>query len=488
MTPFLLPFVATMLGGLLVAATASAGPGARPGAILRGALPWAPGIGLGLLSALYFLGLDLFGEPPSGLFLVGTFLLLAGLATLPRRDPLPEDSRPAIPSRWSRLAALILVLVLALGVHRFLAWVEWRPAGGFDAMAIWNYAARFLHRAGAGYRELIPELDPAHHMDYPLLLPGATAALWRLGGTEGYGAQHLIQLSFLLALPLLLRRLLRGFGSGPRADLAAAFLASLPLLLSWTGRQYADAALAYFVLAAAGGLAARLAERSNERPPLLLTGFMLAGALWTKNEGLPLVLLMLTAFVAVRLGRGEGRRALREGLRLLTGGLLPLLALVAFKTGWAPQNDLVAGIEGRFMDSVGDPERWRLVGRAFRDEANPALGASFCSWGAFWPLLGLLIVLAPILGRRLLRAESLFLILVSTGSLAGWFLVYVLTPQDQSWHLGTSLSRLLLQLAPTLLLTALVLVSGPGKGSERAPGPDPGPPAADSAAVSDSAS
>jgi hypothetical protein len=44
----------------------------------------------------------------------------------------------------------------------------------------------------------------------------------------------------------------------------------------------------------------------------------------------------------------------------------------------------------------------------------------------------------------------------------GYFFVYVLTPMDLIWHLGTSLERLLLQMWPTFLFL-LFLVIGPAE-------------------------
>jgi hypothetical protein len=47
--------------------------------------------------------------------------------------------------------------------------------------------------------------------------------------------------------------------------------------------------------------------------------------------------------------------------------------------------------------------------------------------------------------------------------LAGYFLVYVITPYDLEWHLNTSLSRLFVQLWPSFLFCFFLKVEGPDK-------------------------
>ncbi|MCB9830908.1 MAG: hypothetical protein H6807_00430 [Planctomycetes bacterium] len=466
MSAFLVVQALVLGGGLLIAATAYAQPGARFWVTLRAALPFAPGLGFGLLSALWFLGLDLAQSPPRGLFVLGSFFLVAGLATLPKREFPPDPGSPRA-SGTALAARAIFFATLLFGLWCFLDAVRARPGGGFDSMAIWNYAARFLARAGADYRGLILELDPAHHMDYPLLMSATTAAFWTLAGQEGHGAQHLIQASFVVGLPLLMRRLLRGFVGTIRADLGGALVATLPQVLIWSSRQYADLALAYFILAGAGGLASRLSARAVERPPLLLTGFMLAAAIWTKNEGQPLVIILLLGFILLRFRDGPALRVGKELVRLFLGALPILAAFVLFKLGWAPRNDLMAGIEGKFAESISRPDRWHKVAEAFGAEAWPFTPGpsaedpwpSFRRWGGFWPLIGILATVGLAYRRLRLERHEIFLWLVSFGGAAGWFMVYVLTPNDQDWHLATSLNRLLLQIAPTILFTMLVTVS-----------------------------
>jgi hypothetical protein len=72
-------------------------------------------------------------------------------------------------------------------------------------------------------------------------------------------------------------------------------------------------------------------------------------------------------------------------------------------------------------------------------------------WGAIWPALLLLALLA---GRRWLRSRApAFLLAVSMGVGAAYFGVYILTPRPLDWHLEGSLPRLLLQILPVTIVS-----------------------------------
>ena len=45
--------------------------------------------------------------------------------------------------------------------------------------------------------------------------------------------------------------------------------------------------------------------------------------------------------------------------------------------------------------------------------------------------------------------------------LLGFFFVYILTPHELSWHLDTSLSRLFLQLWPSIVFVACLCLNSP---------------------------
>jgi hypothetical protein len=59
--------------------------------------------------------------------------------------------------------------------------------------------------------------------------------------------------------------------------------------------------------------------------------------------------------------------------------------------------------------------------------------------------------------RRIARTGFTALVLM----LAVYFAVYVVTPHDLTWHVSTTLDRLLVQIAPLAILTLLLVAASP---------------------------
>ncbi len=54
-------------------------------------------------------------------------------------------------------------------------------------------------------------------------------------------------------------------------------------------------------------------------------------------------------------------------------------------------------------------------------------------------------------------------ITVAMAAIAGYFLVYLVTPHELDWHLRTSLHRLFAQLWPAAVFTMVLLIRLPGE-------------------------
>jgi hypothetical protein len=202
----------------------------------------------------------------------------------------------------------------------------------------------------------------------------------------------------------------------------------------------------------------------------VLAGIAAGLCAWTKNEGLlflPIVAgsLFITALYA------EGWRSARQRtVRFLAGALPILLIVVYFKTQLSPANDLM---EGFSLDAAAakltDFSRYAEIAKAFFIQ-----GISFTQGlidlrvgmqlnpGAVSILL--LIVYLLLAGVRiddrdrtgLLRTAAVLLLI-----LAGYFFVYVMTPLDLGYHLATSLSRLFLQLWPSVIFMFFMTAGAP---------------------------
>ncbi len=213
-------------------------------------------------------------------------------------------------------------------------------------------------------------------------------------------------------------------------------------------------------------LGSQFEDREDRRLPAALTGFCFGLLTWIKNEGLVLALLLGMAYGIMLLARRGLNRAtvLKDLGRLLwigVGAAPVLLALGLFKVYWSPINETGRFLEGA-LGKMLDPERWSTVARAFFHQLNPWTGAA--DWGLLWAFAALIGVLTW-RNRWRLGRPLVFLELVVLLAWVAWFTVYLCTPATLEWHLGSSLKRLMLQLAPLTLYWALAGAGRPRDGA-----------------------
>jgi hypothetical protein len=137
-------------------------------------------------------------------------------------------------------------------------------------------------------------------------------------------------------------------------------------------------------------------------------------------------------------------------------GLAPLaLTLWYFKTEHAPLNDLVAGQSTEAtLDRLTDFSRYRLIAWALKEILLQIAAGPFV-------VLAVYVLLVGMPGREKAQGSITTPILVAALMFAGYMAVYVVSPHDLLWHLGTSLNRLLLHLWPLVLLSFFLRVATP---------------------------
>jgi hypothetical protein len=393
---------------------------------------------------------------------------LAGLALVICRRISPPSARPiAAPADsevLSRPLLIILLLAITASVALFLLHTHQRPDGLWDAWSIWNLRARFLY---AGSPHAFDAAFP--HADYPPLWPVLIA---RIGLLVGAPSTRIPVLCGGIAAALLLGTLSFGIAwmRGPRTGaLAALVLLGTQEFLNHAADQYADVPLASLFLAAAVLVAILLNEAGASPLPLaLLAGLLAAAATLVKNEG-AFHFLGLLAGISVGAICFMRRRAV-GAMAMFLAGALPLLVLLGvFKIAFAPPNDLLtgrapfalaedadspspseaAGVKHPppLANRLTDPRRYAAIAMAM---LNRILRVD--RWNLF---------LLVFVGSLCFRARdthgragrlALAIALLLTG--VGYFGAYVVTPHDLTWHLNTSINRLILQAWPVMLLLA----------------------------------
>jgi hypothetical protein len=444
----LLSFVALALAALYGWALLSwLIPATTPSASLRmvrGAL--AALLGIGLTSMLYFGWLVVVGRPSRWYFVaeagLGGFLLLGAWQRRRRNPPRPAERRERGRPAWLVLGAVGSISLLAFAMIAYTLYIN--PYGAYDAWAIWNAHARFLFRGGAAWRQVFaPFASP--HADYPYLVPAAVARLWSAAGAEVLLAPALLAMLWVTMTAGLLAGAVTLVADTTRGMLALA------ALLSTSHYVYAGSALLADVPVGALGLASLVClALGSQRPREATAWFIVAGlcaglATWTKNEGWLFmgVVGLVWSGVAWRSARTA---ALRRAILPFVLGVAPLLLYgIIFKRTLAPPSDLAAGLSFSSMAAkLSDSGRYATIGSVY------ALKVLTFGRGIIPALLlySLFVGIDWSAGQRRIRIVTL---LSTLGMLAGYTVIYLLTPHDLRWHVTSSVDRLIVQVWPSLL-------------------------------------
>jgi hypothetical protein len=427
-------------------------------------LALALSLGIGF-SSVVSLALILIGvEPASRTFVLSDFAVWAIVAALGWRtnNASTPNCRLPIPTRpqfWDWLAPTAFGLVAIVALASVVASSIAAPHGDWDAWAIWNQHGRFLFRGGDGsWREFfsITWSQP----DYPLLLPASVARVWAYAGHESTLGPALISVVFGIASVALVVTTLEGhlrWIAGMLMLGASTFLTQVPA-------QCADVPLACFIVATLAVTFGDVLRTSNpesrtpnpeSRIPFVIAGATSAMAAWTKNEGVVFVLLTFLVAVVVAVRRRDGRQLLWS----IAGAAPVLIAVVWFKLALAPSSGLVEGQSLTvILTRLLDPARHRTV---LELVAQHAMRWSAPIAFAVFPIVSVVAVWMAVRVGGPVRVMTMILGLL----LAAYYVVYVTTPFDITWHVTTSVDRLLVQLWPALVLTVFLglqsSVSGP---------------------------
>jgi hypothetical protein len=410
------------------------------------------GLGLGLTSLITFLIL-LLANRLVGFMTIQIMLLLCGLFLTWRN----WKSNPLLPERFTftRLQKILLgifILALLVTASAYAIYAAMTPTGRFDAWMIYNRTARFIYRDPANWQNtLSPELYWLFHADYPLLIPVNVAGAWNTLGSEIMRAPQAQSAYFLLGIFCLLMGAIAHLRTTGQSFLAGIALLAMPVFYYTAAREEADLTVAFFILATL----ALLFLYSNDRKPALiaLAGLTAGLAAWTKNEGLLFLLTGSLAWVILLYKQGQ----LAHLKRYTLGLALPLAVIAYFKLFLTPPNDL--------FDTAGSAG---LLERLTNFERYPAIAWYFYQQIFNFGNGNLTILLIAIYGmivgldksnsrRQPVLAASVAVLL----QLAGYFLVYTLSPHDIDWHLRTSMYRLMVHVFPAMLFLFFVSIAEP---------------------------
>ena len=427
------------------------------------------GVGFGICSLIYFIW-ALLGKPLAHGFLfieVGCLLGLTLGYIFTRRDctvsteshhyPAPQSSIP-----WVLRCGFYVVLGFALA--RFSGLSLQNPHGYVDAWVIYNLRAKFLLQANLSWHNAFSDLLAFSHPDYPLLIPANVARGWEYVGENTVFVPILIAMIFTFVTAGLLMSAV----TVVRTSLAQGYLAGLVLLsgLSFIEigtYQYADVPFAFFCLATIVLFALYDSSSGADKSFLVIAGLTAGFGTWAKNEGwLFLLSIACARFISIAL-YSHIKQVLREGLFFALGLVPVIVVVVYFKLYIAPANDLVSSQQVQHvLPRLMDISRYFQVGGQFLQQLM-RLG----DWPV--PTLALLFCNLIFLGLRVEEKQKQS---IATGAitvvliLIGYFFTYIVSPHPLSYHLDTSLSRVLQHLWPSLLFVYFLVVRVPDVATE----------------------
>jgi hypothetical protein len=424
------------------------------------------GLGLGATSVLFFCSSLVSSQPQricgSMEALVAAFL--AWRLWRSRRVPIlavqptADRWRGVMPS-WLLVTAFAQAAVVSLAVAARTYFRS--PHGDWDGWAIWSMHARFLWLAGPDWPKAMgqPSLDWSHP-DYPLLISASVARGWAYLGRDVPIVPGIISVLFAGATVGLLVGVVARLRGWNAALIGGLVLMGTPLFLRYAGLELADIPVGFFMLAATSLLVLGGDGAGNART-LVLAGISAGLAAWTKNEGLMFFVLALLVYGGFQFARG---RPGNFGI-LVAAAFIALLPTVYFKCMIASSNDIVGGQGWGTVDKLFIASRHRMILSAVWREAG-----AFGEW-QFCPLVAMGLYLVGPGWPRWIRTEWVapaILLLMA----AGYYGVYLVTPNDLSWHLESSLNRLLLQLWP-LAVFVWCLAAPTRKATDDLPGGAP---------------
>jgi len=422
----------------------------------------ALGLGFGITSCTYFLCLLLFGPAMTGIILseagILGFLMIFFIYAIKTRTSSVYDmehEKTLNDLKLRRILSVGFFTVLALAVTNIFYRAILLPHGIWDAWCIWNLRARFIFRGGKYWTDAFSSmLAPNHHPDYPLLIPLTVSRCWTYIGNETEAVPWLLSLLFAFATAGILYSALAVLRSKSQGMIASMLLFSTPIFINVGSWQQADIPTAFFFLT--GIVFLFFQDRFPDNYGFsAFAGVMTGLSGWTKNEGL----LFLASFFLARIVTiiiSKNRKILMKQLVYFALGVLPVLAIIIyFKVNFVPPNDLVSGERGidEIILKLKDYSRYVQILKTFLTGII-----------VFFPHVLLLVFCALYFGFNIydkIKTSILTSLLVMIFSMTGYFMTYLITPYELSWHLRFSYDRLVLQLWPSFLLIYFIIVRTP---------------------------
>ncbi len=419
------------------------------------------GLGHGVTSLMAFIWMVVAGQLNHHYFFFEfSFALIAGIIVLFRlrsvTDTKPNtinttsciDVQPILRNSFILLMLLVIIWFVLRSVYQY-------PHGKWDAWAIWNLRPRVMFRSGAQWLNAFSESGGWSHLDYPLLLPLAIYRSWVMLGYETFITPCIVAGLYLFSTIFLVYKAVSILRNTNQGYLAALTMLATVWFLKHSTSQFADVPIAFFTLSIIVLFTLMAYSPQNSHGLMFLSGLFTGCALWTKNEGWLLLIVIYMVYFLLPFIMRSKRDHLKIAI-IFSAGVLPFFCITLFfKIKFVPQNDVInINTLYNMWQSLSNISHYLEIGSAFLKEiVTFSYGILFFIGAYFW----------------LIKANNGFSsefniklhVVMLLSMLTGYFFVYVITPHDLQWHIATSLNRLLLQLWPSTVFLFFLNVPYP---------------------------
>ena len=342
---------------------------------------------------------------------------------------------------WFPIAAIAFVLIL------YYFTILYDPLEDWDARSIWFFHSKMIWSAGslnmeAGWNH--PSLQWSH-VDYPKLIPALAA---QISFVLGYWNEYAPKFSlFLLLIPAIFW--IFSFYSNRFSFLFLVLVFPFGLKI-WLWNGFMDGYIALY--AAISMLLLGRYFQNRQLIDLLSAVSCLALLSNIKNEGILIALLGILSFAITGMLINSFKwLEFKKHLSLYTMGWFAVITTpcilwsIFYKNKWQLINDLQIGTAEAFFrmyDRLLDGTSLTLILKEtfFHDESAVWLALTIFIMGITWLTLSKRYIVTWI--------PALIIALAYYGCI---LTVYLMTPADLIWHLGTSVQRTMLTVSSCLL-------------------------------------
>jgi hypothetical protein len=322
----------------------------------------------------------------------------------------------------------------------------------WDAMAIWSVKGYGIALEGTvfggrtwGY----------HALNYPLNLPIAISTFKLFSNDALPGSKLVFPLIYFSMIANVYSFLTRRNVNRTHAKLGLLLLASVPLLFEHATIGYANLAFTFYIVS--GALYAMEGIYGNRQGALLMSGFLLGFATWTRQEGLLLSLLIVLTLSLTWLISRKGK--LKFVPWLIPLGIIGIVWVIFFRL-YGTEGQITRALRGAISGISQGQFHIDSIYHILRYFARQMQELN--KWGLLFPASLLLFILAG--PRRFAPKENIYLfgggaitLMLGLAALTFYYAVSF-SHLSLEWWLTTSFNRMILPAGVLMGILAVLAI------------------------------